>query len=206
MKLAIGHKAHDVCASDLHGNSVHFGSLWAANPAILYFHSHPCSAFAKQAFKRIDCIAGQLEARRVTIASIVPTSADKACSFYREGDYWHTCLADPTLNCHRAYGVPIAAPHQAFGVSPLTAAVKAYRRGYRHTGFSNPIALMVPSIFVVDTDGTVISARYGSHIGDIPSQRELLSLACNSSAGSSNNTRRPTSSHANDPTLNDGAY
>ncbi|MHB1460793.1 MAG: redoxin domain-containing protein [Armatimonadota bacterium] len=177
MKLAIGHKAHDVSASDLHGNTVQLGSLWATNPAVFFFHSHPCSGFAKQAFNRIECISGQLEARGVTITSIVPTSSNNACAFYREGDYWHTYLADPTLNCHLAYGVPIASPSQAYSVSSLSAAVRAYRRGYRLTGLQTIKAFMLPSVIVVGTDGLVRAIRYGNHVGDVPSQRELLCLA-----------------------------
>ncbi len=174
--VEVGQTAPDMTLVDFHSDSVRLSSLWASNPVMFFFHRHLGCIFAKQAFKRLDCSVGQLEAHGVRLASVVPASAADACAFCAEGDYWHTCLADAKLECYRAYGVKKAGLFQMIGPLPLRSIKEAAARGYRQSLRPIGNAFVMPAVVVVNQDGIITAVKYGKHVGDIPTVSELLHM------------------------------
>lgn len=177
MQVLTGQQAQDLQLVDIHGDAVRLSSLCKENPVMLFFHRPLGCIFAQQAFKRLDCSVGQLEAHGVRIVSIVPTTAANACSFCTDGDFWHTCLADPKLVGYHAYGVPTASPVQMFGPKPIACAFQAMKRGYRVSGKQIGHAFVIPAAIIVDSNGIIQAVRYSKHVGDIPSVSELMLMA-----------------------------
>lgn len=179
MKLEIGQTAPDARVVDIHGDVVKISSLWKSKPVLFYFHRHLGCVFAKQTFKRLDCSIGQLETFGIQVVSIVPTTSANTSGFCTEGDYWHTCLADPSLSSYKAYGVTKANPIQIFGPGPMSAAFQAIKRGYRQSCRLVGNAFIMPAAVVVDTQGIVRATWYGKHIGEIPSVPAMKLMADN---------------------------
>ena len=172
MKVAVGQKAGDIELYDLHGDTVMLSSLFAKSPVVLFFHRHIGSIFTKQAFRRLDCSVEQLEAHKVRFVSIVPTDPSRACDFYAKGDYWHYCLADPSMNSYRTYGIASVTPINMF--SAVGSVIKAAKKGYRMSSILSRGALVVPTAVLIDNKGVVRAIRCGKNVGDIPDVNEMI--------------------------------
>jgi peroxiredoxin len=171
----VGDPAPDAQLLDLAGNPLSLSASWTDGPAVVvflrYFGCPFCQmqvvSLREQRHRFVE--AG---AKVVLVGQGQPEAGDAFTQYHR---LQFPCLLDPHRAAYRAYGLGEGSPLQVFsprvGVPFLRANAHAAtrQRGLRGGNF-----WQMPGTFVVDRAGVIGLAHRNRHIGDSPSNDDLL--------------------------------
>jgi peroxiredoxin len=83
------------------------------------------------------------------------------------------CLADPTREGYRTYGLKRGSAWEVIGPAAIVRGLQARRKGHRIEKIEGD-AFQMPGTFVIDRGGAVRYARYARHSGDHPDPKDLV--------------------------------
>lgn len=129
--------------------------------------------FCRQYLTALRESANDIEAAGAKVVAVMQGTAAESASLCGQYNVTFPCLADPTLDSYKTFGLPRGTNAQVLGPANWRQALRAMSKG--HFG-GKPIGdvMQLPGTFIVDGGGIVRYAKVATSASDHPSISELL--------------------------------
>jgi peroxiredoxin len=166
-RLIAGSRAPDGPVTLADGRAVPLADLWRDGPVVLAFVRHLGCIFCREAIARLATLHPTLAESGARVVVVTMANPEQADSFCRQRAPGLLCVAEPTADLHRRYGLRQGTVLELAGPASLLAGARATLAGHAQ-GLGRPIGdpTMLPGTFVIDQRGHVAYAHYAAHAGD----------------------------------------
>jgi len=175
-RLNFNHSAPDVTLLKTTGARVRLSSLWAKRPLLLAFTRHQGCTQCKEMLEELVAGKKDIEKAGLKIAVIMQGTPEQAADFAQQHAPGLLCLADPSLEAYRAYGLERGTIFQTFlNLKVWSAVSRSRRKGYRvEPPPAGQDAMQMSGMFIISPQGRVLLPYYFDHIADHPPLGLLL--------------------------------
>lgn len=145
-------------------------ALASERPVALVFLRHLGCVFCRQ---QVGILRDALPGENIVFVTMSPpTLTARFRSWMRSP---HLFLCDPERRVYEGFDVPRSKVGKYFSKSVITAALRAYRKGYRNS-LTFDDQLQLGGTFVFDGEGNVIGSFISEDIADAPSPETIRAL------------------------------
>jgi len=175
MRLKSPTIAPSLALKDIHGKSIAIGGASGRRTLLCFFRDAACP-FCNFRIYELTHHHDSLSALGLDIVAVFTSTPEEVRRFVARKPRPFVVVADPTSSAHEAYGIERSFWRKWKGVFTR---IPTLLKGLRIVGLAglNTTNLM-PADFLIDEDGRIVEAYYGSDAGDrIPFDRVELFLA-----------------------------
>ncbi|HKZ09292.1 MAG TPA: peroxiredoxin-like family protein [Rhodanobacteraceae bacterium] len=175
MRLKSPVVAPSLALKDVHGKPVAIGGASSRRTLLCFFRDAACP-FCNFRIYELTRHHASLAALGLDVIAVFASTPEEVRRFVARKPRPFVVVADPTSSAHEAYGIERSFWRKWKGV---VSRIPTLLKGLRIVGLAGlNTSNLMPADFLIDEDGHIVEAYYGSDAGDrIPFERVELFLA-----------------------------
>lgn len=176
MKLEVGKKIEDFSFCTQHGCKDSFLAELTAEKTVLLFLRYIGCTVCNLAILEIRDKYEELRAKGTEVYVVLQSEEDVLKEEIKDANIPFEIILDPEMKLYEKFSLEIAESVEAMlGGNTMDRIAKAKEMGLEHGKYEGN-EQQLPATFVLDKEGNVTYAKYGTHVTDTMSVEEMLAL------------------------------